>query len=358
MNHNADQDLQIQRYDDEISLNDLYRTLVKRKLILIAVFTITVLTAILYLLMAQPTYEAKIKLLLPNTSSLFLSRPEHPYAQFDSKIVFEGFQARLKRKELWRLFVAKNPQLFPPAPDDRKVDILSEHPIHIGLDKSYPAEHIEISYKDHTPKLSADILRGYLKFTYESYVAELLSLVKGKIERRKESIMEDIALLREKEKLDHKDEIERLRRDLSLAKTLGIEKSHLCRADDLAQSNGANIIVTNETMRSYMRGTIALEAELASLTKRESNDPDIYGLNDKKIELERLNNLRMVLADIRLFTQDGEIVDPQEPIKPKKRIIIAVAILLGLMLGVFAAFFTEIAAKFNTNENVTNGDSM
>ncbi|MFN2337936.1 MAG: Wzz/FepE/Etk N-terminal domain-containing protein, partial [Gammaproteobacteria bacterium] len=63
------------QYEDEISLYDLYRILAEKKAILISTIIITLLAAIAYLYIVPPTYEAKLRLLLPKPSTLALSMP-------------------------------------------------------------------------------------------------------------------------------------------------------------------------------------------------------------------------------------------------------------------------------------------
>ncbi len=331
--------------NDEISLYDLYQTLVKRKLIIFSVLAATLLAATLYLVIVQPTYEARLRLLLPKLNTLSLSQPEHSYAQFEAKAVFQGFQAQLKLTEQWRLFIVANPELFSSQSEHQSKGFIEEVPVKLRKNKGYPAEHIEISYQNNDAALSANILRNYLQFTRERYVAKLVAQIKSKVEQQKENITADIAMLRQKARLTRDDKIERLRQDLALAKTLGIHGNQLLRSGNAACSGNVIIIATSEIVRGYMRGTKVLAAELDALRKRVSDDLDIDDLREKQIELERMSKLKITSYNFKPYEPDGNIINPQSPIKSKKKLVIAVALILGMMLGIFAAFIAEFIIK-------------
>lgn len=329
--------------DDEISLFELWQTLVRRKTVIFAILITAILLAILYLIITPPTYETRVKLLLPKPNSVSLSRPAHSFAQFDPKAVFLGFEAQLKSINQWRLFVEANPGLFPSIAADRS-RVISKHPLSFSKDKDYPSENIEVAYQDTDAGVTADMLRGYLTFAREQYIADLVKQVNDLIERQKENITTDITMLRQNAKLKRADEIERLRADLSLAKTLGITDNQLLRTGDVSRGS-TSIITTSETVRSYMRGTKVLTAELEALLKRGTDDAYNDGLRGKQIELERLNTLRITSDSFSPYTQDGEIQVPQSQVKPSKKTTITLAIILGFMLGIFGAFIAEFVSN-------------
>jgi chain length determinant protein (polysaccharide antigen chain regulator) len=330
--------------DDEISLIELWQTLVRRKTVIFVTLIAAILLAIIYLLVTPPTFESKVKLLLPKPNSVSLSRPAHPFAQLDPKTVFTGFEAQLKSTNQWRMFIEANSGLFPSMSATARVSVINKHPLSFSKDKDYPAEHIELSYQDQDAGLTAEILRSYVMFTREQYVADLVKQVKDQIERQKENITADITMLKQNAKLKHADDIEHLRAELSLAKSLGITDNQLLRSGD-ALHGSSSIITTSETVRSYMRGTRVLTAELEALLKRGTDDAYADGLRGKQIELERLANLRISPDGFTSYTQDGEIQIPKYRLKPSKRTTITLAIILGLMLGVFGAFITEFISN-------------
>ncbi len=330
--------------DDEISLIELWQTLVRRKAVIFTTLIAAIVLAVIYLVITPPTYEAKVKLLLPKPNSVSLSRPAHPFAQFDPKTVFTGFEAQLKSTSQWRMFSEAAPGLSSSMPAADRSRVIDKHPLSFSKDKDYPSENIEVAYQDTDAGVTADMLRGYITFTREQYATDLVKQVKDLIERQKENIIVDITMLKQNAKLKRTDEIERLRADLSLAKTLGITDNQLLRSGDTLHGS-SSIIITSETVRSYMRGTKVLTAELDALLKRGTDDAYNDGLREKQIELERLNNLRITADSFSPYTQDGEIQVPQYRVKPSDKTTITLAIVLGLMFGIFGAFITEFISN-------------
>lgn len=300
------------QYEDELSFYDLYRILIEKKAILISTIIITLLVATAYLYVVPPIYEAKLRLLLPKPSTLILSMPSHPYTEFDTNTVFQEFKAHLGSMEQWHQFVAANPELFPPEIRISKSHDLLDHPIKFSKDKNYSAEHVDIAFQHEESSASSLILSGYLEFSRNQYVSDLVDQVNARIEIQRENISADIALLRQKARLKREDEIERLRQDLDLAKSLGIE-------DNL-------------------------------LIQTSSDDSYISSLRDKQIELERLNTLEFFPSRFKPYDQDGDIVNPERPIKPRKALVLVVSLLLGVSLGMLLAFFGNAIQNNRTRQ--------
>ncbi len=95
----------------------------------------------------------------------------------------------------------------------------------------------------------------------------------------------------------------------------------------------------------------SLEAEKARLEK-EKIPAKISAI--KKIESITIPQLQTRIKQIRTSMKEpylvmtkvlGKIYTQDKPVKPKKKLIIAIALISGLMLGIFLAFFLEFIAK-------------
>lgn len=334
--------LALRHTDDDVSMIDALYVLMERKVLIVSVAAVTLLAATTYLFVAPSLYEAKVKLLAPNSETVVLSVPYHPYAEFKSEALFQEFQSALRLREQWRLFVESAPGLFPDSVGGQAKWLLNPVPVTFDREKDFPGSHVYVSYRHQDQELSANVLRQYLDFTRNRYVASLVEGVKTRLELQRNSLAMDIVMLREKAKMLREDEIARLQQDLALAKKLGINVNVLLRSSgNAAGRNDIAIIAANEMVRGYMRGTAVLEAELDALLKRETDDPYITDLRERQIEIERLNNYRFPVENLRPYLQDGEIVASQYPVAPRKRIIVTLAIMLGLTLGIVAAFVAE-----------------
>ncbi len=87
----------------------------------------------------------------------------------------------------------------------------------------------------------------------------------------------------------------------------------------------------------YMRGSKALEAEIANLESRASNDPYIPGLRERQEKLSFLRKLKIDPSLVAMYQQDGAVSPPDKPVKPRKAIIMLIATLLGVGLGACVA---------------------
>lgn len=131
MNNNTNQPIQ-DRYDDEISLYDIYRVLAERKYIILSTIIACLGLAVLYLDLSPPAYETKIRLYTPKPEMLLMSRPEHALTKYSPDVVFNEIRIELQKIENWQKFEVANSVLFP---DDKKYssdDLLREHPVKVS----------------------------------------------------------------------------------------------------------------------------------------------------------------------------------------------------------------------------------
>lgn len=359
MNSETKQPNQV-RYDDEISLYDIYRVLVERKYIILFTIIACLGLAVLYLVITPPTYETKIRLFPAKPEMLLMSRPEYALTRFSPDAVFKDIRNEIQKIENWRKFETAAAELFP---DDKKSgadELLKEHPIKLSeltnrkdKDAVLNLEHLDVIYQHNEAELTAKILDGYLQFIRKQYINELVKDIEERIAIRIENLENEIELMRKHARLGREDAIEKLSKDLEQAKTLGIVDNLLMRMTE-ARTTGqnVNIISDSQFIRNYMRGTRALKTELDVLLKRESDDPYISGLRDKQLDLEVLRNLRLNSDKFTPYLQDGKIINPQSPIKPRKSQILVMSVIAGAFLGVFLALMNNVIQ--NAREQSSN----
>lgn len=82
-----------------------------------------------------------------------------------------------------------------------------------------------------------------------------------------------------------------------------------------------------------------IQAEIKSLSTRQSDDAFIPDLRKLQAKLELYKSLTMNLGDVSVFSLDGTIATPIEPIAPKKRLIVMLSLCLGFLAGIFIVMF-------------------
>ncbi|MBW6519724.1 MAG: hypothetical protein K0A99_01765 [Desulfoarculaceae bacterium] len=198
---------------------------------------------------------------------------------------------------------------------------------------------------------------------------------------KRKTITDKIAALRVSAKKKRLDRIATLREAAGIAHSLGIKDPILYKLDKISgASPGTTQIMTDLTTPApqlYTLGFEALEAEIQSLSARTSDDPFIPELRDLEEQLAILEHNRKVeqlksrknddpfieplrdkeneLAYLESIQNDPRTVitarldqaafPPERRIKPKRPLVVALGLVIGLMGGIFLAFFMNFVAS-------------
>jgi len=135
------------------------------------------------------------------------------------------------------------------------------------------------------------------------------------------------------------DQIVRLEEALKVARAVSLSKPPI-----IANGLNAEVSGSMQGALTYMRGSQALEAELANLRARESDDPFVADLREVQEKLDFYRNLTLNAAVIEVFQQDGAIEVPDSPVRLRKLLIVMGGAFAGLVLGVLLASFTHLVS--------------
>ena len=189
---------------------------------------------------------------------------------------------------------------------------------------------------------------------------------------------DELNALRQQLKTRRDNRINQLNEAIRIATSLGITKPTTPSSLGAAQVTGSGSVirteVNNQQIPLYFMGSEALEAERKALSARRSDDftePRIAEIarelklleHNRKIEVlsgrenedlflenlagwrEEASRLRALHFDteaLKLVAIDQAAVEPTRPIKPKKAMIVALALVLGGMLGLFIALVRNL----------------
>ncbi len=195
---------------------------------------------------------------------------------------------------------------------------------------------------------------------------------------KRAQLNDELAALRQQLKTRRDDRINQLDEAIRIATSLGISKpttpSSLGAAEITGQGNVIRTEVNNQQIPLYFMGSNALEAERKALSARRSDDftepriaqiarelkllehnRQIEVLNSRenedlflkdlagwREEAARLRALHFDTESLKLVSIDQSAVEPRQPIKPKKALIVALALVLGGMLGLFIALVRNL----------------
>lgn len=212
-------------------------------------------------------------------------------------------------------------------------------------------------------------------------LAKVASLTEADALKRAQ-LQDELQSLREQARTRRDDRIAQLNEAVMIAKSLGIDKPSTpsTLSNSTPVSGSGNVIrteVNNQQIPLYFMGTEALEAERDALQKRLSDeftepriaqikaelrlleqnrevqllkqraDEDVYVKNYAKWNQEatELKGLNLNLSALQLVNIDSQAIYPHSAIKPKPSLVIPLGMMLGFMLGIFAALIQVILGK-------------
>lgn len=319
--------------DDEIDLHELWQKLVEGKwMIAITAFVVT-LGAVAYTLWVTPTYKTSAFLLPPLIQDVQeINQKEISQKEYSNDIVFARYLENVQSRKLRQVFFEQQALLEFYTHGQSRYDAFEvfEKSFNQKLSiektsKTDPKPYTELSFelKDENSELPAQYLNAFVAFAAQHTKAELLAEVRFEISNQIKLINEQIASKKELAEQRRSDRIKQLEESLVIAQQLGIEQQ-----TQLLQSD-------NKLYMDYNRGTRAIKAELNVLMSRESDEPFIEGIRNLQERIAYLNNLVIHPEKLSVVRIDQVAKAPYQPLKPKTNLIIAVALVLGLMLGVF-----------------------
>lgn len=353
--------------EGEINLLDLWHILVSRWRLIFAITGITLAVALAYALLATPIYKAEAYLLPPQNKDVQslnvqgLSTKESNKELYTPENVYELYILYLKSRALRRKFFDENgilQQLDPEAKASNEVEQVFEEGFNKALSIHRDQQDkaiVSVVFEGRDAALAAGWINAFLVRVHEFTVEGLAGGVLQRIANDKRNLEEAVAGKRTLAKQRRLDRIAQLRESLIIAEQLGIRENGLAFA---SKQQGA-VAVNFLDPPVYMMGTKAIKAELETLQARTSDDPFTPGLRDLEEQLASLEGVRIDKDSIKVATFDQLAVPPARPFKPKRKLIVLLALFGGLLLGVFAAFFTEFIekAKLRDKESAFIGDS-
>lgn len=250
--------------DDEVSLADIWQTLMRRKKIFILTFFTVVIAAGIYLLFSRPVYESRALVLIGQVGQV-------------------GKEAQVRYVE--------------------DIRVLQER-----LKAEYANLDVDQKNRSGAENIISLTLTGYnAQKTYE----DLVNITNILLDEHRALYRNIMSPLRDRQVL--------LSQRLDGFK---VQLSHLDMQINQLRSEQS----TDGAILSFEKGNVAkaiLEIE------------------------EKLTNLELAIIQPQSIPTQllGPVIKPASPIKPRTRMVVSLSILIGLISGIFVAFFTEFIVK-------------
>ena len=361
---------------EEINLLNLVNSFYARKLFIFIVTTFVTLVAIVYALNITPTYKSTSSFISPSDSSVITVNNKMELANETKESIFNTFLTQLTSRELQKqIFIDRGylSELAPNLKNNTEIDIyisnfvnsISLSPPHLterdltltgmsdrALGYSFLTEKpYEVSIEGSNPIIISTYLNELVAAANSKAVSELKNLIKHKINMRIDQIAKERQLLLIEEKQQRLNEIQELIDAARIAKSLGIIDNNLnIIASEQASTNLIVSIGGEQTGTGlpdwYLYGEKALLERVKALQNRTNDAPFIPELVDLDIEKLRLKSNFVEGFDFNSMQINQVAITPANPIKPKKRQIVLLAFIGGLMLSIFLILFMN-ALKAN-----------
>lgn len=355
---------------DEVSLFDLWNILAEQRKVIFIVFTACVCVGLAYALLAKPVYKAEAFLLPPSQKDIqALNVGEAGEAgrvrrvvgvvgvdevggvggvDYTPALVYELFVRELKSRSNRRLFFDENNIAVELGFDAQKSNGLDDFfgsefndKVKVQVGKGIDKEFISLTLETYSAENAAKWVNGIISSASQSVSKRLVSDVKFKITLSRAALEDTISGKKTVAEQRRKDRVVKLEEAITIAEKMNNDER-------VARSTGryGTVLASTEDVPLYMMSLDALRAEILVLEKRKDDAPFIKGLRDLQEHLARLEHMmKMDVSNVKPVFIDQVAVAPRSPVKPKKRLIVVLSGVLGLMLGVFGAFIRHVVLR-------------
>jgi chain length determinant protein (polysaccharide antigen chain regulator) len=339
--------------DDEIDLFDLIDDIWNQKIWVFAGLFTTIILAGLYLFKATPVYQAEAKIKSATANDLIqFSRPqlldiysldvEGAFASAKSALLSTGY-----RKEF---YVLKLDQI--KAIQNSYNDTLTLEQNFAGFSEQFSVKtsgakdsesFVQVGLKSSDADFSSELLNDFVEYALFRRLRDSYDTMLAKVNGRIESLNYDANIMREEYMGNKARRILELKEALEIAIAVG-QTSPVYRNMNL---------LGWQLPPLYMLGSKAIKAEIRALTSREEMAKDLARGEDHFIEdlpkllleIEALQTLEIDFSKISLARIDEVAVVPVKPVKPRRLLIMALALVGGLFVGLFMALIVAAYGK-------------
>lgn len=331
-------------YADEISLVDIVRVLLRRKMLIFGIMAIVAFLGGIYAFSQERVYQVETLLLPPSYGNV-----EQLKVLNNGNDVFTSFVATINSRKLKKSFFN----------DSNLVEILSDKPAQTltdkdindlfeGFSKSIKVKGTKVTLEGTHKEKIGPLLDGLVVMANQETIKQLVKNIELQIDSKINNIRRSISSKRSIYKQRRRDELARLEEALEIAKNLGIHEFNSISSTPL-KNNSLSIYTQPE--KTYIRGTKVIQAEINTLKNRKSDDPYINGLRDLQEEITSLEAIKIDKNKIKTVIVDKKAAGTVKPVRPNRKLIVILSLFLGGVLGIFAVFIMEFFNKLKEQAN-------
>ena len=343
-------------YDNEISLVDIIRVLLKRKKLILGITAVVVCIGLLYAFTQKRIYQVETILLPPSIENI------QSLTALDSKVnsntAFFNFIGSINTRKFkteffdkFNLLEALSSESSQVLTDKQKNNYFESFSKSLSVNFDKKSESAILTLEGLDQEKIGSWLDSLVVMANKETINQLVNNLQASINSKIKNLKINISSKRSIYKKRREDELGRLEEAYQIAKKLGIH-DHLfvpnVDAISAELDNISNRLSNANNLSSYMKGTKVLQAEINALKNRKSDDIHIDGLRDLQEQLTRLESIKIDKSKLQTVTVDKKAVVDIEPIRPQRKLIVILSLILGGMLGIFGAFIMDFVSKFKS----------
>lgn len=311
------------------------RAILRQKFIILAFAVLGAVAAASYALVATPIYEAKAFVIPPTQNEIanfnYGRTRDAELAPYSIKDVYDIYTRRLQSESLRRDFFYK---VYLPSLSEEKrkssKDVLYadfSQVLRVVPPLKETSDKFLVVVQTSDSEQARQWAAAYIAQAGDLAKKEMIRNLSIESEVRARNLEQQISSTRENSRLAREDSIVKLTEALRIAESIGLEKPP---AITVSQS----VIAGGESGQlMYMRGSIALKAEIKNIQARTSDDPFTDHLRELQGKYNFFKGLKTDSAGVSVYRQDGDVELPDAPIKPNKALILVLGIISGFILG-------------------------
>ena len=311
--------------EDVIDIRDLFKIIAKGKVKIFLITSIVTILALLYVFLKTPIYEAQALVEIGsykvNNNNIKIIDNA---SQLSRKLNTLYIDINKHKKDLLSKIVSIKPPKEQTKEEKKFLDIKSE-----GISNDEAVSNIKkvLKYIQKTHKKILDDVKTKREFEIATLQRKLDSINTNQLPRLDSKIK-----LYQQALKDYKKSVIGIDRDLKKIK----DKNPALTALKLMEK------------RDILNSMLNINSQLLDVKSKKENlkTMDIASLE------ERITVLKSMLLPYNYKNSEivGKILTDDYPSKPKKKLIVIVAFITGLMLSIFIVFFLEFLSGFREKE--------
>jgi len=328
---------EIEQFDDEIDLFELIQSLWKEKVLIVAITAVITLIGGGVAFSLPPTYEASVQMLPPSQSNVAeLAKFDVLKSSQSQSQSFADFLQILKSNQLLKTFLSQEgvkATLFSPETSSQKALSALEKIAVIEIPKKDSTTEVSFKFQFKDAVLAADYANQLVQLAVDQYRANTAQTFASGKDQEVNKLKDQQESLISTHEGRMNMEIKKLQEAYEIARKLKIDEPVEFRNMSV-KTEARSSVITEEMRYLYSQGARALSAEIETVSERKKNLFMVDGLMEIEQRLALLNSASFDVSKIMPVTIDLAAETPEQRIKPKRSLIVALSGVVGGFLGI------------------------